>query len=84
MYIPWLFALLMSRNHGINPHKQRLDADTILVAQLRGRSQQASESQVKSHLKQEAETVATKPENSLVYANVRGFSILENLDNLMR
>ena len=58
--------------------------DTILVAQLRGRSQQASESQVKSHLKEEAETVATKPENSLVYANVRGFGVLENLDYLVR
>ena len=58
--------------------------DTILFAQLRGRSQQASESQVKSHLKEEAETVATKPENSLVYANVRGFGVLENLDYLVR
>ena len=57
--------------------------DTILVADLRGRSQHASESQVKSHLKQEAETVATKPENSLVYANVRGFGILEQMDHMM-
>ena len=82
--IPWPFALLMSRNHGINPCKQRLDADTILVAQLRGRSQQASESQVKSHLKEEANTVAAKPENSLVYANVRGFSVLDDLENFKR
>ena len=74
----------MSSNHGINPHKQRLDADTILVAQLRGRSRQASESQVKSHLKEEADTVATKPENSLVYANVRGFSVLDNLENFIK
>ena len=57
--------------------------DTILVADLRGRSQHASESQVKSHLKQEAEAVATKPESSLVYANVRGFSILEQMDHMM-
>ena len=83
MLYPWPFALLMSSSHGTNPCKKRLDADTILVTQLRGRSQQASESQVKSHLKEEADTVATKPENSLVYANVRGFSILEDLDNLM-
>ena len=74
----------MSSSHGTNPCKKRLDAETILVAQLRGRSQQASESQVKSHLKEEANTVATKPENSLVYANVRGFGMLENLENLMR
>ena len=58
--------------------------DTILVAELRGRSQQASESQVKSHLKGEADTVATKPENRLVYANARGFSFRETLDHLMR
>ena len=56
--------------------------NTILVAELRGRSQHASESQVKSHLKEEADTVATKPENRLRYANGAGFSILEKLDHM--
>ena len=36
------------------------------------------------HLKEEADTVATKPENRLLYANGEGFSILENLDNMIR
>ena len=58
--------------------------NTILVAELRGRSQYASESQVKSHLKEEADTVATKPENRLLYANGAGFSILERLDNMIK
>ena len=58
--------------------------NTILVADLRGRSQHASESQVKSHLKEEADTVATKPENRLLYANGAGFSILERLDHMIR
>ena len=52
------------------------------MAQLRGRSLHASEPQVKSHLKQEAETVTTKPENRLVYANTRGFGIMETLEHL--
>ena len=81
---PWIFALFMSRNGGINPREQRLDAKTILVAELQGRSQHASEAQVKSLLKEEADTVASKPENSLVYANGRGFGILEKLESFMK
>ena len=54
------------------------------MAELRGRSLHASEPQVKTHLKQEAEMVTTRPENRLVYANTRGFGILERLELLAR
>lgn len=55
-----------------------------MFTQLRGQSRQASVSQVKSHLKQEADTVVTKPENPSLFANERGFSILDNLRQLIQ